>query len=51
MKRPHRRFHLLIWLLLAPATAIAAWVAWQTRPATPYTDLPPSVETLPEEGR
>ena len=46
MKRPHRRIHLVVWLLLAPATAVAAIVAWTMRPQEAFTDLPPGVEAL-----
>ncbi len=51
MKRPHRRSHLLIWLVLAPITAIAAFLFWTMRPMTPYSELPENIEaatTLPE---
>jgi hypothetical protein len=48
MKRPHRRMHLLMWLLLAPATAIAGYLFWTMRPATPYADLPPAIDPAPE---
>ena len=48
MKRPHRRFHLLMWLVLAPMTAIAGMLFWQKREPTPYTELPPGVEALSE---
>lgn len=51
MKRPYRRIHLLIWLILAPATAIAGYIAWQMRPAAPYSELPPGIETLSDEER
>lgn len=46
MKRPHRRLHLLTWLLLAPVTALAGFWSWTQRPATPYSDLPPAIETI-----
>ena len=46
MKRPHRRVHLLVWLALAPATALAGFYFWTQRLATPYSDLPPAIETL-----
>ncbi len=49
MKRPHRRTHLLMWLLLAPATAAIAIVAWTTRPQDAYTDLPSGVEILSDD--
>ena len=49
MRRPHRRMHLLLWALLAPATAIAAVIFWLDRPSTPLTDLPASIEALSAE--
>ncbi|MEM9169778.1 MAG: hypothetical protein AAGC56_08995 [Pseudomonadota bacterium] len=42
MRRPLRRFHLLIWLILAPAVLAAGAYALTLRPATPY-DAPPVV--------
>lgn len=50
MKRPHRRFHLMIWLLLAPATMLAGVYFWTQRPETPYSELPSSIETIPQEA-
>lgn len=50
MKRPHRRFHFMMWLVLAPVTAITAIYFWMQRPQTPITDLPDAIETLNEEG-
>ena len=44
MKRPHRRIHFLVWLVIAPATAVAGVLFWQTRPETPYADLPAVLE-------
>ncbi len=46
MKRPHRRAHLMMWLVLAPLTTIAGFFAWTMRPAEPFSDLPPGVETV-----
>lgn len=51
MKRPHRRAHLMMWLLLAPATIIAGVLFWAMRPQTPYVDPPTGVEILPDEER
>lgn len=52
MKRPHRRIHLLAWLLLAPATAIAGFYFWSQRPETPYTgDLPAGIETVDDAAQ
>ncbi len=51
MKRPHRRVHFLIWLLIAPITAVVGFVFWQMRPATPFTELPPGVEAVSETLR
>ena len=53
MKRPHRRIHLLAWLALAPATALAGLWFWTQRPQTPYADgLPGAIEAIDaaEEG-
>ena len=48
MKRPHRRIHFLFWLFIAPITAVAGFLFWQMRPATPFTDLPPGIEAISE---
>lgn len=45
MKRPHRRAHLIIWIVLAPITALAAGYFWTMRPATPVSDLPGVIQT------
>lgn len=45
MKRPHRRIHLLMWLVLAPLTLIAGVFAWMQRPQTPYNEIPGVIET------
>ncbi|MEM9617318.1 MAG: hypothetical protein AAF936_05085 [Pseudomonadota bacterium] len=45
MKRPHRRAHLIIWIMLAPITALAAVYFWTMRPATPTSDLPGIIQT------
>ena len=50
MKRPHRRMHLMLWLLLAPATAAVAIVAWTMRPQDAFSDLPPGIETLSDDS-
>ena len=45
MKRPHRRAHLLIWMILAPAAlGLAGW-RLMTPPADPFTDLPNAIAT------
>ncbi len=44
MKRPHRRVHLLVWAILAPATIAAGLFAWMQRPATPYSEIPGVIE-------
>ena len=44
MKRPHRRMHLFLWLILAPLTLIAGVFAWMQRPATPFTEIPGVIE-------
>ena len=46
MKRPHRRIHLLVWLFMAPVTALAGFYFWMQRPATPYSDLPQAIEAI-----
>jgi len=50
MKRPHRRLHFLIWLILAPATLLAGIYAWMQRPQTPYSELPAGIEALDERA-
>ena len=50
MKRPHRRTHLIIWLVLAPVTIAAGLYAWMQRPGAPYSDIPGSIETLDKEA-
>ena len=44
MRKPHRRAHLLLWLALAPATLIAAWVAYSMAPVDQRTALPTFIE-------
>ncbi len=46
MKRPHRRIHFLFWIVIAPITALVGYFSWQMRPATPFTELPPGIETI-----
>lgn len=50
MKRPHRRMHFLMWLILAPATLIAGVFAWMQRPHTPYSELPGAIEKIQENA-
>lgn len=39
MRRPHRRIHLIAWLVLTPVM-ILAWLAiLRTRPPEPHTNL------------
>lgn len=40
MKRPHRRLHLLIWLIVGPAAAAGLLLALNNVPADPRSDLP-----------
>ncbi|MBT8473636.1 MAG: hypothetical protein HKP25_05215 [Marinicaulis sp.] len=49
MKRPHRRTHFLIWVLLAPIIAVASVFGWMQRPGTPYSELPASIEEINDE--
>ena len=45
MRKPHRRAHFLIWLMLAPATIAAAWFALIHAPQTGVTtELPAAIE-------
>ncbi len=46
MKRPHRRMHLMVWLIIAPVTAIVAFTFWDLRPVTPYDELPAAIQKL-----
>ena len=50
MKSPHRRAHLLLWLILAPVTAIAGFFAWTQRPETPYAEIPGAIDIIDPEG-
>lgn len=43
MRRNHRRWHRLIWLLLAPVLAVSLWAALQLRPQDPVNDEVPSI--------
>lgn len=45
MKRVHRRFHLLLWLIVAPAAAAGVVVALQNLPADPRIELPDTAIT------
>ena len=48
MKRPHRRLHLLMWLIIAPVTAIAGYLLWSARPDTPLSEIPAAADTTPD---
>ncbi len=51
MKRPHRRLHLVMWVVLAPMTVILAVYFWTMRPMTPMSEIPSAIETSSaEEG-
>ena len=50
MKRPHRRIHLLAWLLIAPLTAAAAAYFLTMKPSAPVTDIPPEIVESNAEG-
>ena len=39
MRRPHRRLHLLLWMILAPMIAAGLALALLSAPADPVTDL------------
>ena len=43
MKRAHRRFHFLIWMLLVPATVFVGLVAWKARVDVPTSQLPSGI--------
>lgn len=45
MRRPQRRLHLVIWLLLAPAIFAGLALAMKNAPADPAADLADSVIT------
>ncbi|MEO1135930.1 MAG: hypothetical protein AAFW68_04850 [Pseudomonadota bacterium] len=51
MKRPHRRFHLIIWMLIAPFTLLAGLYFWTQRPMTPYSQLPASIAPVEQGDR
>ncbi|MEO1251818.1 MAG: hypothetical protein AAFW81_05670 [Pseudomonadota bacterium] len=44
MKRPHRRLHMMAWIVLAPLTLITGIFAWLQRPETPYSALPDTIQ-------
>jgi hypothetical protein len=39
MKRPHRRIHLIIWLVLTPIVILGFLAILRMRPPEPYSDL------------
>ncbi|MEM6535371.1 MAG: hypothetical protein AAF613_07000 [Pseudomonadota bacterium] len=43
MKRAHRKMHLVLWLLLAPAVFAIVMLAVMYRPADPVNDLLPDL--------
>jgi hypothetical protein len=45
VKRPHRRLHLVIWLLIAPAVAAGLALALRHLPAETRTDIPAAAIT------
>lgn len=49
MRRPHRRLHLLIWLIAGPAAAAGLAFALKTAPADPRGDLPAAA--IADRGR
>ncbi len=51
MKRPHRRAHLAMWVVLTPVTVILAVYFWTMRPDTPISDIPAAIETTSTEER
>ena len=49
MKRPHRRAHLAMWVVLAPVTVVLAIYFWTMRPMMPEGEIPSAIETSSEE--
>ncbi|MEZ5921647.1 MAG: hypothetical protein R3C60_09890 [Parvularculaceae bacterium] len=45
MRRPHRRAHLILWLLIAPAAAAGLALALMNRPADPRGAIPDDIVT------
>lgn len=43
MKRPHQRWHLALWLVLAPLVVVVVIVALVQRPPQPTADSPRTV--------
>jgi hypothetical protein len=43
MRRAHRRIHVLVWLILAPAVALGVYAAVTQRPREPVTELPDAI--------
>lgn len=40
MRRPQRRLHLIMWIVIAPAIAAGLVLALRNAPADPVADLP-----------
>ena len=49
MKRPHRRAHLIVWLILAPLAGLGLFTALSARKAPPVEPFAP--ETVGGETR
>ena len=50
MRRAHRKVHVLMWVLIAPALAVVLYLALSNRQTTPVNDALPDVlqtETSP----
>ena len=45
MRRPHRRAHLILWLLIAPGVAAGLVLALMNRPADPRSAIPDDIVT------
>lgn len=45
MRRPLRRMHLLIWMIVAPAAAAGLILALRSAPADPVSDLADAIVT------
>jgi len=48
MKRPHRRTHLIAWLILTPVIILASLAILRTRPPEPYTNLDAILDSNPD---
>ena len=44
MRKPHRKAHFIVWIVLAPMVIIGGVFALSLAPSTPYATLPGLIE-------